>query len=113
MYRLGGAQLSVDRIGIALGGGLNGSSSADSIAALGCGHGGVLVIQGAAGIGKSTLLRTVCEQAAGQQLQTLTAQASDLERDFGLGVVRRLLEARMIRAGKSEPAELLTGAAAG
>ncbi len=69
------------------------------------------VIQGAAGIGKSTLLQAVCELAAEQRLQTLTARASELERDFGFGVVRQLLETRVVRAGGSERAELLAGAA--
>ena len=82
-----------------------------AIAALGEGYGGVLVIEGAAGIGKSTLLQAVCEHAAGQGLQTLTARGSELERGFGFGVVRQLLETRLVRAGESERAELLAGAA--
>ncbi|MGH3764150.1 MAG: helix-turn-helix transcriptional regulator [Pseudonocardiaceae bacterium] len=82
-----------------------------AVAALGGGCGGVLLIQGAAGIGKSALLRTLCEHAAGQGLPTLTARASELERDFGFGVVRQLLEQRVVRAGESERAELLAGAA--
>ncbi|MFN2535087.1 MAG: AAA family ATPase [Pseudonocardiaceae bacterium] len=83
-----------------------------AIAALEQGSGNLLVIQGAAGIGKSALLRSVCEQAAERGMQTLTARASELEHDFGFGVVRQLLEARMVRASASERAELLTGAAA-
>ena len=82
------------------------------VTALRRGHGSVLVIQGAAGIGKSSLLRAVCEHGAIQQVQTLTARASELERDFGFGVVRQLLEARLVRAAESERAELLAGAAA-
>lgn len=80
-------------------------------AALGRGRGGVLVIQGAAGIGKSSLLRAVCERATGHGSQTLTARASELERDFGFGVVRQLLEVRIVRSGEAQRAELLTGAA--
>jgi DNA-binding CsgD family transcriptional regulator len=84
-----------------------------TIAALKRGHGGgLLIIQGVAGIGKSTLLRAVCEQARGPGVQTLTARASELERDFGFGIVRQLLEARMVRAADSERTELLSGAAA-
>ncbi|MGH3550004.1 MAG: AAA family ATPase [Pseudonocardiaceae bacterium] len=82
-----------------------------AVATLGSGHGGVLLIQGAAGIGKSALLCVLCELAAGQGAQTLSARASELERDFGFGVVRQLLEARVVRAGGSERAELLAGAA--
>lgn len=83
----------------------------DAVADLGCGHGGVLVIQGAAGIGKSTLLHALCKHAAGQGLQTLTARGSELERDFGFGVVRQLLERRLALATACERAELLAGAA--
>jgi DNA-binding NarL/FixJ family response regulator len=83
----------------------------EAIAALGRGQGGVLVIQGAAGIGKSALVRVLCEQAAESGVQTLTARASELERDFGFGVVRQLLETRVVRAGESEQAKFLAGAA--
>ena len=83
-----------------------------AVDALRRGHGGVLVIQGAAGIGKSSLLRAFCEHSAIHQVHTLTARASELERDFGFGVVRQLLERRVIRAAESERAELLAGASA-
>src|SRR2546421_1931134 len=83
-----------------------------AVDALRRGHGGVLVIQGAAGIGKSSLLRAFCEHSAIHQVHTLTARASELERDFGFGVVRQLLERRGIRAAESERAELFAGASA-
>ena len=54
---------------------------------------------------KSALVRVLGEHAAGQGVQTLGARASELERDFGFGVVRQLLETRVIRAGGSERAE--------
>ncbi|MGH3854039.1 MAG: ATP-binding protein [Pseudonocardiaceae bacterium] len=91
------------------GGELAGISKA--VAAVRAGHGGVLVIQGAAGIGKSALLGALCGQAAPAGLQILAARASDLERDFGFGMVRQLLETRIVRATESERAELLAGAA--
>jgi DNA-binding CsgD family transcriptional regulator len=82
-----------------------------AIAALARGHGGVLIIEGAAGIGKSALLHALIADAEDRNVQTLTARASELEREFGFGVVRQLLEARIVRAGKPERAELLAGAA--
>ena len=82
-----------------------------AIASLSRGHGRVLIIQGAAGIGKSSLLRTACEQATAQGVQTLTARASELERDFGFGVVRQLLETHLVGCSESQRAELLAGAA--
>src|SRR5947209_19839189 len=81
------------------------------IAALARGQGGVLVIQGAAGIGKSALLSALCEWASGQGVQTLTARASELEQAWSFGVGRQLLESRVVRAGAPERAELLAGAA--
>ncbi|MCA1696803.1 MAG: ATP-binding protein, partial [Actinobacteria bacterium] len=83
-----------------------------AVAALARGQGSVLAIQGAAGIGKSTLLHALYAAAAGHGLQTLTSRASELERDFGFGVVRQLLETRLARATESERTELLAGAAA-
>jgi DNA-binding CsgD family transcriptional regulator len=82
-----------------------------AIAALKGGHGGVLVIEGAAGIGKSTLLRAVRKQAAGHGVPTLTARGSELEAELGFGVVRQLLETRVVRANETERAALLDGAA--
>jgi DNA-binding NarL/FixJ family response regulator len=82
-----------------------------AVAALRHGHGGVLVIEGAAGIGKSTLLRAICEHAARQGVLTLTAWGSQLEAELGFGVVRQLLETRMVRAHETERAELFEGAA--
>ncbi len=84
---------------------------AHAVAALQRGDGGVLVIQGAAGIGKSALLRVLCEQATRLGVQTFCARASELEREFGFGVVRQLLETRVVRTDESERAELLSGAA--
>ena len=82
------------------------------ISALRQGHGGMLIIEGAPGMGKTALLHAVCEQAAAAGIQTLMARASELERDFGFGVVRQLLETRLARASHAERTELLAGAAA-
>lgn len=83
-----------------------------ALADLDHGHGSALIIQGAVGIGRSSLLRAVCEHACCQGLQTFTARASELERDFGFGIARQLLERPLVHAGEEERAELLTGAAA-
>ena len=53
----------------------------------------------------------VCEHAAGHRLQTLTARGSELECGFGFGMVRQLLEVRLVaeldamkrRAGPRSP----------
>jgi hypothetical protein len=82
-----------------------------AVEALQSGTGGVLVIQGTAGIGKSSLLRVLCEHATEVGAQTCSARTSELECDFGFGVVRQLLETRMVRAAESERTGLLSGTA--
>ena len=57
------------------------------------GNGRLLVIGGPAGIGKSGLLADLRARAA-DRLLVLPARASELEREFGFGVVRQLFEAR-------------------
>ena len=54
------------------------------------GRGGLVVIEGPAGIGKTRLLRHARALADG--FAVLTASGSELEHDFGFGVVRQLLE---------------------
>ena len=51
-----------------------------------------MLIEGPAGIGKSGLLAGLRERAGGR-LRVLAARASELEREFGFGVVRQLFEA--------------------
>jgi predicted ATP-dependent serine protease len=45
-------------------------------------RGGVAVVEGPAGIGKTRLLEAVCERAAGRGLRVLSARGGDLERQF-------------------------------
>lgn len=54
-----------------------------AITALEGDDGAMLIIQGAAGIRKSALLHVLCQHATDQAMQTLTAQASELERAAG------------------------------
>lgn len=56
--------------------------------------GRVLVIEGPAGIGKSSLLQSAGEAAEGVGMQVLTGCGDALEREFGFGLVRQLLRAR-------------------
>lgn len=71
------------------------------------GRGRVLVIEGEAGIGKTSLLEFAAEQAAMAGLRVFRARASDLEQGFAFGVVRQLLEREV-----SDDPGLLTGRAA-
>ena len=56
--------------------------------------GGLAVIAGAAGIGKTRLLRAVHAEAGDLGLRVLTARCSALERDFAFGVARQVFEPR-------------------
>src|SRR5215213_4988192 len=55
------------------------------------GRGGVALIEGPAGIGKTRLLAEARERAAGR-MTVLSARCSQLERDFSFGTVRQLFE---------------------
>src|SRR5215218_10981196 len=75
------------------------------------GEGRLAVIEGPAGIGKTRLLEEARAAADGLGLEVLQARGGELERDFGFGVVRQLLEPRVAVAEESERAQLFAGAA--
>jgi hypothetical protein len=75
-------------------------------------HGGVLLIEGQAGIGKTSLVETACSRAGELGHEVVRARGSELESGFALGVVRQLFERRLAAAGESERAALLAGPAA-
>ncbi|MBS1846380.1 MAG: AAA family ATPase [Actinobacteria bacterium] len=54
------------------------------------GRGGALLIEGPAGVGKSALLGALEDRAAADGYRVLSARGSEMERDFGFGVVRQL-----------------------
>ncbi len=76
------------------------------------GDGGLLVLAGEPGIGKTRLLAAVRRRAEALGFAVLVARGSELERELGFGVVRQLYEPPVARAAESERAELLSGAAA-
>jgi DNA-binding NarL/FixJ family response regulator len=71
----------------------------------------VLLVEGAAGIGKTRLLEEGGAHAADAGLQTLGARGGELERENGFGVVRQLLEGPLRRASEDRRRALLEGAA--
>jgi DNA-binding NarL/FixJ family response regulator len=75
-------------------------------------HGGprLVLIEGAAGIGKSRLIAELRERASLRGIGVLAASGSDLEREFPFGVVRQLFEPLLADAGARE--RLLGDAAA-
>ena len=74
------------------------------------GDGGLLILAGEPGIGKTRLLAAVRRRADSLGFAVLAARGSELERELGFGVVRQLFEPAVARA--SERDELLSGAAA-
>jgi DNA-binding CsgD family transcriptional regulator len=76
------------------------------------GRGGVTVVEGPAGIGKTRLLEAVCERAAERGFRVLRARGSDLERQFPYGVVRQLFEAAVVGPAPGSRASPLRGLAA-
>jgi predicted ATPase len=75
------------------------------------GIGGVVVLEGPAGIGKTALVRLAGELAAGSGLQTLRATGSELEAGFPFGVSRQLLERALDALSPDRRAEALVGTA--
>jgi DNA-binding CsgD family transcriptional regulator len=73
------------------------------------GDGRCLVVEGPAGIGKSSLLSVARAEAAGRGFRVLSAAGGELERDFPHGVVRQLFASTV--AGDSTEHRWLVGAA--
>jgi AAA ATPase domain len=73
--------------------------------------GGVLVIEGGVGIGKTSLLDAACGLADGLGNEILRARGSELEADFAFGMVRQLFERRLAGADVDERKALLAGPA--
>jgi DNA-binding CsgD family transcriptional regulator len=73
--------------------------------------GEALVIEGAAGIGKSRLLEEAHAEAAKLRLRVLEARGTELERAFPFGVMRQLFERLLTDADEGERERWLAGAA--
>ncbi len=69
------------------------------VSAIQGGRGGVGVLVGPAGVGKSTLLRDAHRRAEAQGTTVLRARAAEVEQNSPLGVARQLLQRRNGRTG--------------
>jgi DNA-binding CsgD family transcriptional regulator len=76
------------------------------------GAGRLLVIEGAAGIGKSSVLGEGRMRGADAGMTVLSASGTEYERAFTYGLVRQLFEARLGQATPEQRARLFEGAAA-
>jgi DNA-binding CsgD family transcriptional regulator len=75
------------------------------------GTGGIVLIEGPAGIGKTVLLDELRRSACTLGMTVQAARGGELERGFGFGIVRQLLEAALVGTDTAERARLLAGAA--
>src|SRR5947209_19644783 len=75
------------------------------------GDGGVLLVEGPAGIGKTALLDAAGGLAREAGVRVLRARAGELERELAHAVVRQLFEPALAAAGARERAAVLAGAA--
>ena len=83
-----------------------------AIGAAAAGRGQLVVVEGPPGLGKTWLLKAALADARELGLKTLTARASELEREFDFGVVRQLLEPVVAAAGEQGAESLFAGGAA-
>ncbi|HEX8103720.1 MAG TPA: AAA family ATPase [Solirubrobacteraceae bacterium] len=76
------------------------------------GRGGLVVIEAAAGMGKTRLLRALGDELAGvRELRVLGARATELEEHAPFGLVRQLLDAAVLGPAGQPQEELFEGAA--
>jgi DNA-binding CsgD family transcriptional regulator len=75
-------------------------------------RGEMLLVEGRAGIGKTSLVEVACSRADELGCEVIRARGSELESGFAFGVVRQLFERRLAGAGMGERAALLAGPAA-
>jgi DNA-binding CsgD family transcriptional regulator len=73
--------------------------------------GGSLVVEGGAGIGKTSLVDTACRRAGDLGYEILRGRGSELESEFAFGVVRQLFERQLAGADPNDRDQLLRGPA--
>jgi DNA-binding CsgD family transcriptional regulator len=84
---------------------------AAALDAVGGGSGRLVVVDGAAGIGKTSVLEAACAQGRDSGFFVLAAVAGEFERELGFGVVRQLFERALQGVSARERHALLAGAA--
>src|SRR5690348_1951541 len=83
-----------------------------SLAEAAClGNGACMLVDGPAGVGKTTLVREVIDRAEDRGMRVLWARGGELEREFPYGLVRQLFERWLLSADDNERASALEGAA--
>jgi DNA-binding CsgD family transcriptional regulator len=85
---------------------------AEALLSARAGAGLLAIVEGAAGIGKTALLRLASARARDDGALVLSAAGAELERSFPFGVVRQLFEPLLAGSGPQTRRGLLSGAAA-
>ncbi|MFF3403990.1 AAA family ATPase [Streptomyces sp. NPDC002659] len=85
---------------------------ADAVKIATHGNGGLLLVEGPAGIGKTRLLAEAWTAAAEAGARVVRARGTQLERDFAFGVVRQLFEPLVARMDQARLEVLWQGPAA-
>src|ERR671935_2293595 len=75
--------------------------------------GGLVVVQGPAGIGKTRLLEEAARAASAVGMEVLRARGSEFEAEIPFGVARQLFEPILRAASARERRRLLAGVAGG
>src|SRR5689334_13434970 len=75
------------------------------------GEGGLLVVEGVAGTGKTRLLAELTARARERGASVLSARGGELELDVSYGIARQLFERLLHDSGQAERERLLSGAA--
>ena len=83
----------------------------DALHSAAAGSGRIVVIEGAPGIGKSSLLGEAAELAEAERMAVLRARGGAMEREFALGVVIQLLAPSIEPLTERERERAFTGAA--
>src|SRR3712207_7599268 len=73
------------------------------------GEGGLVAVEGPAGIGKTRLLRAGQALAEEEGMLVLSARGGELESEFPHGVVRQLVERPLLAASPQEREAVLAG----
>ncbi len=76
------------------------------------GRGSLVVVEGPAGIGKTSLIRAAIADARERGMTVISGRGGVLEQDVEFGVVRQMVEREVIDAGDEERELLLAGPAA-
>src|SRR5205823_4717795 len=87
------------------------SGLAAAVADAAAGEGRVVLVEGPAGIGKTSLAAAARRLAADAGMRCLVGRGSEMERAFPFGVVRQLFEPVFAGATAAERDELLAGPA--